>query len=212
MNRKRQGQVFLAPASSEGSVDGLGAVFAEAFPAPTAEEVAAAVSIAEATTPVEPTEAAEPEAQATEPTAEPEASAEEQLEVKAIVEANHALVGQVDMLKEMNASLNAEKAQLQVALDAQAAELEKSAQANNALRPAAIRQVQTLAVHFNQPVASDLNEKSDAELGSICASLLSKLHASVPAGQQSKEVPSGSDGEPTPTAVPSAHESGLSDY
>ena len=215
MLRKRQGQVVcLAPASSEGSVDGLGSVFAEAFGEPSKAEVEAAASIGDeseegpepANEEVEQPENAEANAEATDT---PEAPTEQ---VAALLDQNKALAGQVEILTTMNDKLNAEKARLQVELDEKDKQLSDAAQANEALKPAAIRQIKTLSIALNQPVADDLSSMSATELGSVCATMLTKLKESVPAGQQSKEVPSGSDGEPTKAEPVSVKESGLSDF
>lgn len=220
MLRKRHGQVVcLAPASSEGSVDGLGSVFAEAFP--TKEEVEAAASIpseestdgeseqpeeSEEDEQSEATDAAEQTADVSEPTADANA------QLASALDENKTLAGQVALLTSMNDKLNAEKSQLQVELDKREASLEEESKANAAMRPAVIRQIKTLSIATSEAVPSDLNDKSATELGSICASLIKSLESSVPAGRQSQEVPSGSDGEPAPTAVPSAKESGLAGY
>jgi len=65
---------------------------------------------------------------------------------------------------------------------------------------------------INEPVASDLSDKTATELGAIAASLMDKHSMIVPNHRVSHDVPSGSDGEPAPTVVPTAAESGLTNF
>jgi len=192
---------------------GLGTVFAETFGEPSQAEVEAVASVDEETTVETPEVKAENQAPAasTEETETPEVKTL-QTKLDVSLEENKALAGQVALLKDINNDLNKEKASLQVKIDAQAQEVTQANEANEALKPAAIRQIKTLSIALNQPTASDLTEKTATELGSICASLLDTLKETIPAGKQSKEVPSGSDKEPSPYVVPSAADSGLSNF
>jgi len=196
--------------------EGLGTVFAETFGEPSQAEVEAVASVDEETTVETPEVKAENQAPAASTKAEetetPEATETLQTKLDVSLEENKALAGQVALLKDINNDLNKEKASLQVKIDAQAQEVTQANEANEALKPAAIRQIKTLSIALNQPTASDLTEKTATELGSICASLLDTLKETIPAGKQSKEVPSGSDKEPSPYVVPSAADSGLSNF
>ena len=218
MLRKRHGQVvYLAPASSEGSVDGLGSVFSDAFGTPSQAEVDAVSSVdageseeTDSTTDTDSGEVTNGEAEAS------SASEANELitKLEAAIDENKALAGQITALTTLNDKLNGEKSQLQVKLDAQASDLVQAQEANEALKPAAIRQIKTLSIALNQPVAEDLGDKSAKELGSTCASLLSKMKESVPAGQKSASVTdhtaSAVDGLTSKQKVPTAAESGLS--
>lgn len=220
MLRKRHGQVVcLAPASSEGSVDGggLGKVFAENLDLPTKAEVEASDKLAEEVTDeVQETEidAETAEAKETDTLAEGATAAAPEAEAQ-LAELNGqvaSLQAKVELLSEMNDKLNADKSAMQLELDNQKAQLDKEAQANEQLKPAAIRQIRTLSISLGLPHDQDYSEKSASELGAICSDLIAKRDKVLPGEKKSSDVTTGSDGEPQQVQIPSAKDCGLDRY
>jgi len=214
MLRKRHGRVVcLAPASEHGSVDGLAQAMQENLNISPAE-LEAAASLEEDGAEEEGPEPVQTPDEPEESPADLDASAGQDLQAKldAALEENKALTAQVSLLERLNSTLNSDKSGMQAKLDVQASELESAAQACEALKPGAVRAVKVLSRVLGEPVADDLSSKSAAEIGSICASLISKNEKVMPNRQVSNEMPTGTGAEPEQVVVPTASESGLSNF